>query len=116
MYKKKPEELINSRKRTAIEKQVAIYLIRRHTGLTNGEIGKIFRMRAQAVSKAWIKIERLMEKNRKTRIKLKKLISTFRLTPFFSDIKRDPQPQLMHLYLKPLQGSCLSFHTVLLEK
>ena len=36
--------------------EIAIYLIRRHTGLTNGEIGKIFKMKAQAVSKAGIKI------------------------------------------------------------
>jgi hypothetical protein len=34
-------------------------------------------MRAQAVSKAGIKIERLMEENRKIRSQVKKLISTF---------------------------------------
>ncbi|MBW1939131.1 MAG: hypothetical protein JRI67_10290, partial [Deltaproteobacteria bacterium] len=66
-YKKNPEKLINSKTRPAVEKQIAIYLIRRHTGLTNGEIGKIFKMKAQAVSKAGIKIERLMEENRKIR-------------------------------------------------
>jgi len=76
-YKKKPEELKNSRTKPAIEKQVAIYLIRKHTGLTNGEVGKIFKMRAQAVSKAGIKIERLMEENRKIRSQVKKLISIF---------------------------------------
>jgi chromosomal replication initiation ATPase DnaA len=54
-------------RRPAIEKQVAIYLIRRQTGFTNGEIGKIFKMRAQAVSKAGIKIERVMKENRKIR-------------------------------------------------
>ena len=77
IYKKKPEELINSRTKPATEKQVAIYLIRRHTGLTNGEIGKIFKMRAQAVSKAGIKIERMMKENRKIRGQVKKLISIF---------------------------------------
>jgi len=76
-YKKKTEELINSRTRPAIEKQVAIYLIRKHTALTNGEIGNIFKMKAQAVSKAGIKIERMMEENRKIRNQVKKLISTF---------------------------------------
>ena len=76
-YKKNPEELINSRTRPAIEKQIAMYLIRRYTGLTNGEIGKIFKMKAQAVSKAGIKIERLMEENRKIRSQVKKLISIF---------------------------------------
>ena len=45
--------------------EIAIYLIRRHTGLTNGEIGKIFKMKAQAVSKAGIKIERLVKENGK---------------------------------------------------
>ena len=76
-YKKNPEKLINSKTRPAVEKQIAIYLIRRHTGLTNGEIGKIFKMKAQAVSKAGIKIERLMEENRKMRNQVKKLISIF---------------------------------------
>jgi REP element-mobilizing transposase RayT len=76
-YKKNPEKLINSKTRPAIEKQIAIYLIRRYTGLTNGEIGKIFKMKAQAVSKAGIKIERLMEENRKIRNQVKKLISIF---------------------------------------
>jgi chromosomal replication initiation ATPase DnaA len=69
--------LIDSKTRPAIEKQVAIYLIRHHTGLTNGEIGKIFKMKAQAVSKAGIKIERLMKENRKIRNQVKKLISIF---------------------------------------
>ena len=59
--------MIDSKIRPAIEKQVAIYLIRRHTGLTNGEIGKIFKMKAQAVSKAGIKIERLIKENIKIR-------------------------------------------------
>jgi len=76
-FKKNPEDLIDSKTRPAIEKQVAIYLIRRHTGLTNGEIGKIFKMKAQAVSKAGIKIERLMKENRKIRSQVKKLISIF---------------------------------------
>lgn len=56
---------------------MAIYLIRRHTGLTNREIGKILRMRMQAVGRAGIKIERLMEENRKIRSQANKLISTF---------------------------------------
>ena len=76
-FKKNPEDLIDSKTRPAIEKQVAIYLIRHHTGLTNGEIGKIFKMKAQAVSKAGIKIERLMEGNRKIRSQVNKLISIF---------------------------------------
>jgi len=60
-----------------ITKQVAIYLIRWYTGLTNGEIGKIFKMKAQAVSKAGIKIERLMKENRKIKSQVNKLISIF---------------------------------------
>lgn len=80
-FKKNPEDLIDSKTRPAIEKQVAIYLIRHHTGLTNGEIGKIFKMKAQAVSKAGIKIERLMEENRKIRSQVNKLISIFEGRP-----------------------------------
>jgi len=41
------------------------------------EIGKIFKVRAQAVNKVRIKIERLMKKNRKIRSRVKKLSSTF---------------------------------------
>jgi len=52
-------------------------LIRRFTGLTNGEIGKIFKMKAQAVSKAGIKIEMLMREDRKIRSRVNKLISIF---------------------------------------
>jgi len=69
--------LIDSKTRPTTEKQIAIYLIRRHTGLTNREIGKIFKMKAQAVSKAGIKIERLMEDNRKIRSQVNKLNSIF---------------------------------------
>jgi hypothetical protein len=61
-------------------------LIRCHTGLTNGGIGKIFKMKAQAVSKAGlsavlaqagIKIERLIKENRKIRSQVNKLNSIF---------------------------------------
>ena len=41
------------------------------------EIGKIFKMRAQAVSKAGIKIETMMKQNRKIRGQVEKLISIF---------------------------------------
>ena len=64
-------------RRPAIEKQVVIYLISNQTGLTNGEIGKIFKMRAQAVKKEGIKIERMMKEDRKMRNQLKRLISAF---------------------------------------
>ena len=77
-YKKNPEELVNSKIRSAIEKQIAMYLVRRYTGLTNGEIGKIFKMKARAVSKAGTKIERVMEENKNTGSQVKKLISNFR--------------------------------------
>ena len=64
-------------RRPAIEKQVAIYLISNQTGLTNGEIGKTFKMRAQTVRKEGIKIERMMKEDRKMRNQLKRLISAF---------------------------------------
>jgi len=70
-------DLIHSKTRPAIEKQIAIYLIKRYTGLTNGERVKIFKIKAQAVSKAGIKIKRLMEENRKVRSQITKLISIF---------------------------------------
>ena len=41
------------------------------------EIGKIFKMKAQTVSKAGIKIERLMKENRKIKSQVNKLISIF---------------------------------------
>ena len=76
-YKKNPKELINSKTKPAVEKQIAMYLIRQHTGLTNGEIGKIFKMKAPAVSKAGTKIERLMGGSREIRSQVEKLISIF---------------------------------------
>ena len=76
-FKKNPEDLIDSKTRPALEKQIAIYLIRRHTGLTNAEIGSIFKMKAQAVSKAGIKIEKLINENRRIRRQVNKLISIF---------------------------------------
>jgi hypothetical protein len=48
--------------------------MRCHT-VTNGGIGGIFKMKAQAVSKAGIKIERLMKEDRKIRSQVNKLIS-----------------------------------------
>ena len=51
--------------------------IRKYLDMTGGEIGKIFKMKAQAVSKAGIKIERLMEENREIRSQVEKLISIF---------------------------------------
>jgi putative transposase len=76
-FKKNPQDLIDSKTRPALEKQIAIYLIRRYTGIANGDIGKIFNMKAQAVSKAGIKIEKLIKENGKIRNQINKLISTF---------------------------------------
>jgi len=48
-----------------------------------GKIGNIFKMRAQSVSKAGIKIERMIKEHRKIRSQVKNLISILQDT-FFS--------------------------------
>ena len=57
-YKITQEDLRYSKKRPTTARQVAIYLLRKKTALTNNEIGQFFNMKSSAVSWAAIDIER----------------------------------------------------------
>lgn len=56
-YKLDPVELIRSVKRPMTAKKAAIYFLRCKTGLTNNQIGELFKMKYSAVSKAAAKFE-----------------------------------------------------------
>ena len=62
-YNKTFEEIKTGKTRPMKEKQVAIYLLRKHTGLTNKEIGNEFEMKFSAVSKTALRMERLIDRN-----------------------------------------------------
>jgi len=76
-YCKSFEDICQSKKRPMIEKQTAIFLMRRLTDLTNREIGNIFGMKYHAVSKAEHAIEKLMKINKGVDKEIKRLVSTF---------------------------------------
>ena len=76
-YKKVLDYLINNKTRPMKEKKIAIYLMRRFTPLTNQEIGSIFNMKDQAVSKAAINTEKLIKQDKRLKRELKELVSSF---------------------------------------
>lgn len=54
-----------------------IHLLRKYTGLTNREIGEEFGMRFSAVSKAGLKIEKLIKDDKKLRPEVEGIVSSF---------------------------------------
>ena len=79
MYGNKPEDLCRSKKRTWEARKVAIYCLKRFTGLTNAKIGKEFGIGDSAVSKAAGDFERLMSEKPEVKKRLEKLISNFKV-------------------------------------
>jgi len=63
-FKLNPQYLRKSNKRPMTAKKTALYLLRRKTGLTNAQIGKLFDMKLAAVSKAALSFERRMAGNK----------------------------------------------------
>ena len=64
-FKISPDDLRYSKKRPLMARQIAIYFIRRKTGLTNAQIGILFRMKPQAVSMAALGFEKKAEQDHK---------------------------------------------------
>lgn len=58
-----PENMCYSKKRPLAARQIAIYFIRRKTGLTNAQIGVLFSMKPSAVSMAALGFEKKTEKD-----------------------------------------------------
>lgn len=59
-FKLEPQYLLKSYKRPMTAKKIALYLLRRKTGLTNAQIGELFNMKFSAVSKAALTFEKEM--------------------------------------------------------
>lgn len=77
-YHKTSEELCKTRSHPAIEKKIAIYLIKRLTPLTNNQIGKIFGISFSAACKAGKTIITLIDKDANVRKAVEEIISTFK--------------------------------------
>ncbi|MCK5306453.1 MAG: transposase [Candidatus Omnitrophica bacterium] len=76
-YGKNKEQLINMRSKPMKGKKISIYLIKRLTGLTNREIGRLFNMQFSAVSKAASSIEGLLREDRLLRREIEEITSNF---------------------------------------
>jgi hypothetical protein len=76
-FKIPSQDLFASKSRPMRAKQVAIYLLRRHTSLTNREIGEMFGIGHSAVSKAGLYIEQLVAADKGLRRKVAQIISNF---------------------------------------
>lgn len=76
-YKISVADLRGRRTRPMRAKQVAIYLLRKYSTLTNREIGEDFGMQYSAVSKAGLNIERRMKDDKKLRHEVSDIISNF---------------------------------------
>ena len=57
-----------SKKRPLTARQAAIYFIRRKTGLTNAQIGSLFRMKPSAISMVALGFEKKIEEDGKLRL------------------------------------------------
>jgi putative transposase len=71
------ESLLKEKSRPMRARQIAIYLLRRYSTLTNREIGEKFGLGHSAVSKAGLHIERLIAHNTGLRRKVEQIISNF---------------------------------------
>ena len=71
------ESLYKDKSRPLTARQIAIYLLRRYSTLTNREIGKKFGIGHSAVSKAGLHIERLMVHNLGLKREIEQIISNF---------------------------------------
>ncbi|MCM8813156.1 MAG: transposase [Candidatus Omnitrophica bacterium] len=74
---KKREKIFSGHGRTQNEKQIVVYLLRRHTPLTNAQIGEIVGMNWSAVSKAAHGFERRLGQDKRLRREMEKIVSKF---------------------------------------
>jgi REP element-mobilizing transposase RayT len=78
-YGNTPEDLCRLKKRPGEARKIAVYCLKRFTGLTNAQIGKEFGISDSAVSKAAGDVERLIREKPETGKRLEKLISNFKV-------------------------------------
>lgn len=72
-FKITSDDLCYSKKRPLTAKHMAIYLIRRKTGLTNAQVGSLFNMKHSAVSMAVLGFEKRMNQDEKLRLTVNKI-------------------------------------------
>ena len=77
-YKRSTEEIRRMKNRPLPERKIAIYLLKRFTGLTNPEIGERFGITFSAVSKAAKDAVELIEKDQLVRRNVGQIISSFK--------------------------------------
>ncbi len=58
MYGEKPEEVLRAGRRKSVARAVAIYLLKKESGLSLGEIGKRMEVGFSAVGNQWSKIKK----------------------------------------------------------
>ena len=67
------KEVLNARKEY---RNISIYIMKRYTGMTNGQIGQIFNgLTFSAVAKVYHRMSKAVEENRAIRKKIGKIIS-----------------------------------------
>ena len=76
-YGKSIEEIKLSKRRPMRENQVLVCLLKRMTGLMNSEIGQLVGMKFSAVSKAGIKIEEGIKRDKALRREVEELVLKF---------------------------------------
>lgn len=72
------ETLLTSKNKSFPAKKIAIYLLKRCTGLTNAQIGEKFNLTFSAVSKAAKEAKGFLEKDRQGREVVDKILSSFK--------------------------------------
>ncbi|MDD4013500.1 MAG: transposase [Candidatus Omnitrophica bacterium] len=70
-------EDLKARKRNGIERDIAIYLMRKLSCMTNREVGEIFGMNYSAVSKAALSVEGKIKEDKRLRKEIEGVISNF---------------------------------------
>jgi hypothetical protein len=73
------DSIRKSRTRPMRGKYVLIYLLRSYTGLTNKEIGELVNMRYPAVSKAFLKIKKLITEDLRLKRTIEAIVSNFQV-------------------------------------
>ncbi|MCP4652139.1 MAG: hypothetical protein GY858_01990 [Candidatus Omnitrophica bacterium] len=79
VYKTEPDKLFKAVKKPLLAKKVAVYLLKRHSGLTNKAIGDIFGISYSAVSKIDKSMQIIIAKEKRVKKDVDKLISHFKV-------------------------------------
>lgn len=76
-YGKDAQELCAKKKTIAIERKIAMYLIKKYTALTNREVGQLFMISGTAVIKSFVLMERLIAEDKNLQKEMEIWFSVF---------------------------------------